>query len=70
MAARAAQSFTGWLKEQVDRQDPVGDLARDFSTDTSQATTVSGVRRHMNQLGCSDLAERALDRAATEWMAL
>ena len=34
-------SFTAWLQQQVTRNDPVGDLARDASTDATWPTTTT-----------------------------
>lgn len=70
--------FTAWLSEQGDRQDPVGDLARDVRSDAGQeclpsrTRTASAVRRHLVTVHGSDVCDAAvaaLDRAETEWEA-
>lgn len=57
--------------EQVHRNDPVGDLARDFRTSGSKATTPQGVRGNMLKHGCNyEPAWRALENAVDEWTSL
>lgn len=51
MALEDIQAFRAWLRTQQDRQDAVGDFARDFLRDVcmTQARTLSGIDRHLVQ---------------------
>jgi hypothetical protein len=58
--------FAVWLVEQRYRNDPVGDVARDFSL-AGVGQTADQVRRHMVSLGATPAAMRALSQAVKEW---
>ena len=61
-------SFRAWLLSQTDRDDPIGDLARDVRHDRgSRARTVRGVRQRILNVGGCDAAVDALEAAAREW---
>lgn len=68
-------SLAVWLGWQTERQDPVGDLARDVAEDVRQGCLSarvragSGLRRHLQQHHDTDVMSRvfdALDRAESE----
>lgn len=60
--------FSDWLRAQADRDDPVGDLARDFVTDRRRrAVGVRGLSVRLYELGACDGAHRALLRAEGEF---
>lgn len=67
-------SFRRWLLVQVDRDDPVGDLARDTAEEGgcwSRGHAPSGLRRHMEDVhNAFPPALAALDRAEAEWRML
>jgi hypothetical protein len=58
--------FATWLLGQRFRNDPVGDVARDFSL-AGVGETTDQVRRHMVSLGATPAAMRALSQAVKEW---
>lgn len=62
-------TFRAWLKAQIDRDDPVADLAQDVRADSCMTgRTPASIRRHMETAhGASAEALAALDRAALEW---
>lgn len=64
-------TFRQWLKLQKWRDDPVGDLARDFMDDTCSRglRTVGSIRRHIlyAHIPC-DGAREALDTAIAEYL--
>jgi len=63
-----AETFGAWLKAQVNRNDPVGDLARDFvQSPGSGASSVNGIRRDLERHNAIPAAHDALDEAAREW---
>lgn len=82
-AARAAHhqedsmtTFGAWLANQADRQDPIGDLARDYlescgcgrgSCSPNRPQTVKSARKDLNNHGAIPEAHHALDEAAAEW---
>ncbi|MBE3597759.1 MAG: hypothetical protein IMX02_02800 [Limnochordaceae bacterium] len=62
--------FTGWLRRQWRRDDPVGDLARDVRLDPDwpgRARRPQTYRRYLEQCGACEGALRALERAWVEW---
>ena len=67
--------FTAWLRRQVNRDDPIGDLARDFVEGARIGAhgrvyrTPEGLHDQLVLLGACHGAFRALDRAAFEWRA-
>lgn len=66
----SAEPFGTWLRRQANRDDWVGDLARDFRDGGSRAYTSSGVREDMRRHGARGNAWRALEQAVREWEAL
>ena len=66
-------TFGSWLIDQQHRNDPIGDLAKDFSSackwrnEDPAAKSPDQVSFQMDCLGACDLAYEALDAAATEW---
>lgn len=68
-------SFAYWLLQQDRRNDPIGDLARDYRSDIadgcaprSMLATVQDVRVHLELVhNAWSLALDALDAAETEW---
>lgn len=66
-------TFSAWLRLQRDREDPVGDLARDFIEGTLRGhhgrtyRTVHGFRRMLDRVGASPLVYLSLDRASAEF---
>jgi hypothetical protein len=61
-------SFGLWLKEQTERNDPVGDLARDFKASGCRATTRAGVSRELKRGNASDWAWDAFEKATEQWL--
>lgn len=61
------EPFGTWLRRQADRDDPVGDLARDFRDGGSRAYTLIGVKRDMRQAHAFEGAWDALEAAVEEW---
>jgi len=66
----SSEPFGTWLRRQAHRQDPVGDLARDFKASGSRAYTEVGVRENMTRHDACDLAWVALESAVDEWTAI
>lgn len=61
-------SFRAWLLDQSRRDDPVGDLARDVSSDKhNKARSAFGLRQHLFRVGAFDNAFDALRTAEHEW---
>lgn len=64
-------SFRTWLADQVRRDDPIGDVARDVVQDCClplEVSTYPAIRRHMViDHGASYSSEDALSAAAREW---
>lgn len=61
--------FEQWLKKQVKRQDPVGDLARDFR-DSKKIKCVKGEEcdeAHLSKWGAHQKVYNALTIARKEW---
>ena len=69
------KTFGAWLKAQQDRNDPVGDLARDFidacrwRKEHPPAFEPDDLKLQMDCLGASDAAYDAFDAACAEWRA-
>jgi hypothetical protein len=61
-------SFTDWLIKQVNRNDPVGDLARDARRDVElpNLNTVKDWKIHLSYRACRE-AKDALKQAANEY---
>ena len=58
--------FTDWLSEQRDRDDPIGDLARDMLDDSywpSTCESLSGLLTYLAHRGACEGAIRALTQA-------
>jgi hypothetical protein len=69
-------AFGTFLKKQRHRDDPVGDLARDFLQDLSMChirpstfLTSMKLRKRLTKMGACPDALEALDRANSEWTA-
>lgn len=68
-------TFTNWLLEQKGRDDPVGDLARDFQrdlnlkSDTSVHTNFLFSKTYLIRHNACDGALEAYDQAKKEWKA-
>jgi len=65
------QTFLSWLLSQTNRDDPIGDLARDFQADSARPATnasIEEIRTYLEDLRVSDAALRALDRAIEEYI--
>jgi len=63
-------TFLRWLKQQSDRSDVVGDLARDVLADKclKYVRTAEGLRAHIRSHSCEiSGALRALDKAVREF---
>lgn len=64
--------FRAWLHQQLERQDPVGDLARDVASDAAAGclldASAAGLRRHVaDEHDASPAAVAAVDLALNEW---
>lgn len=67
------QSFFEWLMEQTDRDDPIGDLARDAKSDMRfpvSATHFGRVLGHLAAMGAGQPAKQALQEAWGEYRSL
>jgi len=69
---RPLSSFGQWLRQQADRDDEVGDLARDYEADLEavqrpSCATVPGLRRRLVAKGACLAALNALELAAREY---
>lgn len=66
-------TFLAWLQAQTDRDDPIGDLAKDVLSDPCLPVADCGftaLRSHVKWTHhASAAALDALDRAYAEWMA-
>jgi hypothetical protein len=64
-------SFWSWLRKQKDRDDPVGDLARDATADYANGykgvRSIGGLRARIESLGAGAPAMQALDETLREW---
>jgi hypothetical protein len=64
------KSFRSWLLGQGSRNDPVGDLARDFCADDcgARVRTAGGLRAHIKRIHSSwELVFDALDAAEKQY---
>lgn len=67
--------FLGWLREQTERDDAIGDIARDVVQDIrdgcmSERLKPTRVTYHIiNEHGASQEVVGALSRAMSEWLA-
>jgi hypothetical protein len=62
-------TFTAWLRKQVWRDDPVGDLARDVVVDPTWPRTRGyfGFHLYLRKLAACEGAQRTLSQAWAEW---
>jgi hypothetical protein len=60
-------SFRQWLRAQVDRNDMVGDFARDAVWDEARPRTQAEWRRHLVHLNACEGAFDAMERAFDEY---
>ena len=70
MTERRPNTFPNWLSLQTERQDPIGDLARDAAADHSwprSAKTVESYERYLAQRGADPNAIIALFHAWAEY---
>lgn len=67
---QSRQAFGTWLRdrEQLTRQDPIGDLARDFRDSRSGVRTVQAVIDNLDHHHASPAAYDALGEAFKEWL--
>ena len=60
-----SETFTDWLLDQADRDDPIGDVARDASKDKSfpkgSPDDVRGYLRHRSSAACREALEDAIE---------
>jgi len=64
------ESFTTWLLQQVDRNDPIGDLAGDVARDSDWPAGGRSLSRflvYLRNRGACDGAIQALRAAWREW---
>jgi len=68
----ASHSFTGWLKRQHRRNDPIGDLARDVLRDPNwpRGRTLKPFLEYLTRQGASERARAALEKAWREYQTL
>jgi hypothetical protein len=66
------QSFGKWLLDQTDRNDRVGDLARDASRDRDwpQARSLRGFQEYLRRRKVGEAVLESLGEAWAEWSAL
>jgi len=80
LGVSTAPTFGAWLRQQTDRSDPIGDLARDYAATfcpcpacigrnraRNRPKTVEGVRAELNEHDASAGAYEALEQAEEEW---
>jgi len=60
------QSFSHWLKQQIHRDDPVGDLARDIVR-AGRTPTVASLFFYLFHEGARDFVHAAAHRATQEY---
>lgn len=72
-----AKSFGTWLKRQVHRDDPIGDLAHDFIRDlritehgVPSQWTPRSLKHRLMYLDACDGAFEALESAEAEWRSM
>jgi hypothetical protein len=64
-------TFTQWLKDHIEENTPVGDLARDVKLDKNwpkQASSKRTFTKHMKEMNASDGAVEALNTAWKRYM--
>jgi hypothetical protein len=73
------RTFDAWLRDQVRREDAIGDLARDYKQDCRDhhaehlgerawfGESPLALRERLEELGACNDAFTALERAAAEW---
>lgn len=61
--------FYRWLTHQLERDDPIGDLARDIKRDSAfpASGSIRAARLHLSLYGACGEALRALDEAWSEF---
>lgn len=59
-------TFQTWLVKQVDRDDPIGDLARDVDADPYAPGGFYPLRAYIRSIGCPKACD-ALGAAIREW---
>lgn len=70
------KTFREWVLKQVEREDPVGDIARDFNYATTmpawegrlEGSTIEECLCHMENQGFCEEAGRAFLEAVTEYL--
>lgn len=63
-------TFAQWLKTQTDRDDPIGDIARDAAMDTRRKphkNTLIAWQAFLGSAGASGIAKQALGEAWDEY---
>jgi hypothetical protein len=62
-------TFTSWLRKQIRRDDPVGDLARDVVVDPTWPHTRGyfGFHWYLQKIRACEGAQRSLSQAWAEW---
>lgn len=60
-------SFKKWLLQQKDRDDPVGDLARDANNDEHTPSSIQDWKKYFNRIRACEGAHEALERAVREY---
>ena len=63
-------TFTQWLKTQIDRDDPIGDVARDAAMDTRRKphqNTLMAWQTFLSSAGAAAVAQQALIEAWDEY---
>jgi hypothetical protein len=68
---KTKNNFSVWLRAQVHRDDPVGDVARDFRDDPEGAgiRSIEAFKRRLQELRACEGAYRSLEQALAEWRA-
>ncbi|QTA88836.1 YozE family protein [Desulfonema magnum] len=62
-------TFFKWLQNQSERDDMIGDLARDVRLDKTfpKSSSLEKIRNHLESSGACEGAVSALEMAYTEW---
>ena len=60
-------TYIKWLKKQLTRDDPVGDLARDTFADDDHPTTLAEFPDYLRSCGASHACLMAFERSAFEY---
>jgi len=67
---KGVMGFRSWLLDQIDRGDPVADLAKDIRDDREfRGRTVAALELRMGRCGACSQAFEALKEAELEWRA-